>query len=304
MFVTPHITTIEKIYTGNLNERNLLYSGMFNLGFIALKNDIYSTKMLDWWEIRLEDRCFQNMMENYFTDQKWIDFLPSFFPEQLFISSNLGLNVAPWNFFEREIVCVDDVYFVKNRINKDEKYSTPLVFVHFSGYNYNALIKGDIVQGNLKNFEGFNDFNDIFKIYAEYIKNSDFLKYINLEYSYNYFSDGILISKIYRSLFRRIFEDKKTDSNPFDALGDFYLSLKENKILNTNLPKIDKVTMTSVTNIERKTIIINKLFSLVFKIIGANKFFKLLRLMRSYSKIENHVYLINKDYNKQFKIRS
>lgn len=101
IIVTPHITTIEKTYTGNLNERNLLYSGMFNLGFLALKNDQYSKKMLDWWEVRLEDRCFQNMMENYFTDQKWMDFLPSFFPEQLLISSNLGLNVAPWNFFER-----------------------------------------------------------------------------------------------------------------------------------------------------------------------------------------------------------
>lgn len=304
IFVTPHITTIEKVYTGNLNERNLLFSGMFNLGFLALKNDEYAKKMLDWWEIRLEDRCFQNMMENYFTDQKWMDFLPSFFPTQLLISSDLGLNVAPWNFFEREIVNIDGAFFVKNRIEKEVNNFYPLIFVHFSGYNYNALVNGDIVQGNIKNFEGYKDFKEIFEIYANFIRESDFLKYIKLDYSYNYFSDGIVISKIYRGLFRRLLEDEKINSNPFDEKGGFYLSLKSSKILNTHMQKIDKVTMDSVANIEHKTIMINKILSFIFKIIGANKFFMIVRLMRSYSKIENHVYLLNKDYFKQFKIRS
>jgi len=85
--LTPHITTIENKYTGKLKEQNLLFSGMFNLGFLALKNDINSRKMLNWWEIRLEDRCFKDTMESYFTDQKWMDFLPSLFPENIHISS-------------------------------------------------------------------------------------------------------------------------------------------------------------------------------------------------------------------------
>jgi hypothetical protein len=50
----------------------------------------------------------------YFTDQKWMDFLPFL----LSISLDLGLNVAPWNFYEREIVNKDNRFFVKNRINK------------------------------------------------------------------------------------------------------------------------------------------------------------------------------------------
>lgn len=303
IMVTPHITTIEKEYTGNLNERNLLYSGMFNLGFLALKNDEYSKKMLDWWEVRLEDRCFQNMMENYFTDQKWMDFLPSFFPSQLLISSNLGLNVAPWNFFEREIVKNDTVFYVTNRIeNSNKKY--PLMFVHFSGYNYKALISGELIQGNIKNFEGYGDFTEIFDIYSMFIRKSDFLKYVKLGYSYNCFSEGTMISKIYRGLFRRLLEDGKINSNPFDEKGDFYLSLKSSKVLNTHNQKIDKITMSTVANIESKTIMINKILNLIFKIIGANKFFMIVRLMRSYSKIENHVYLVDKDYFKKFKIRS
>jgi hypothetical protein len=181
--VTPHITTIQSVYTGKLNERNLLYSGMFNLGFLALKNDSNAKKMLNWWEIRLEDRCFQNMMENYFTDQKWMDFLPSFFPTQLLVSHDLGLNVAPWNFFEREMI-ENNSFFIKNRINNEDHTIYPLTFVHFSGYNYKALIDGDIVQGNIKQLEVYSDYQKIFNLYSDFIKSSDFSKFVKLNYWY------------------------------------------------------------------------------------------------------------------------
>ncbi|RTY83461.1 hypothetical protein EKL97_04045 [Flavobacterium sp. LS1P28] len=304
IIVTPHITTIEDLYTGKLNERNLLYSGMFNLGFLALKRDEYAKKMLDWWEIRLEDRCFQNMMENYFTDQKWMDFLPSFFPNQLVISHDLGLNVAPWNFYEREIIDIDNSYFVKNRIKKEVDTLYPLTFVHFSGYNYNALINGEIVQGNIKNFEDHVDLKKIFDRYANFIKQSDFSRYVQLSYTYNYFSNQVSISSVYRKLFRRLHEDKKINSNPFDASNSFYLSLKQAKLINERMLKTDKVSIATAENVEQKTLMINKLLKILFKCVGANRFFMLMRLMRLYSKIENHVYLIDKSYLKNFKIRN
>jgi hypothetical protein len=304
IIVTPHITTMQERYTGKLNERNLLYSGMFNLGFLALKRDEHSKKMLDWWEIRLEDRCFQNMMENYFTDQKWMDFLPSFFPNQLLISHDLGLNVAPWNFYEREIVNKDNRFFVKNRINKDDEALFPLTFVHFSGYNYKSLLDGAIVQGNIKTLEVFSDYQKIFDLYANFIKQSDFSRYVQLSYTYNYFSNQVSISSVYRKLFRRLHEDGKITFNPFQATNSFYLSLKTAKLINEKMLKTDKVGVATVDNVEQKTIMINKFFKILFKCIGANRFFLLVRLMRLYSKIENHVYLIDKSYLKNFKIRN
>lgn len=304
MIVTPHITTIQDQYTGKLNERNLLYSGMFNLGFLALKRDEYSKKMLDWWEIRLEDRCFQNMMENYFTDQKWMDFLPSFFPNQLLISHDLGLNVAPWNFYEREIVNKDNRFFVKNRIKKEVDTVYPLTFVHFSGYNYKALIDGDIIQGNIKDFGVYADYQKIFDLYSDFIKQSDFSRFVKLGYTYNYFSNQVAISSVYRKLFRRLQEDKKINSNPFDASLSFYLSLKEAKLINQKMLKTDKISIATAENVEQKILMINKLLKILFKFVGANRFFMLMRLMRLYSKIENHVYLIDKSYLKNFKIRN
>jgi hypothetical protein len=302
IIVTPHITTIQDVYTGKLNERNLLYSGMFNLGFLALKHDDNAKKMLDWWEIRLKDRCFQSMMENYFTDQKWMDFLPSFFPTQLLISHDLGLNVAPWNFYEREIIIRDNSFFVKNRIENETKEFFPLTFVHFSGYNYKALIDGNIVQGNIKQLEVYSDYQKIFDLYSDFIKQSDFSRYVKFSYSYNYFSNNVYISSVYRKLFRRLLEDKKNYSNPFDSNGKFYKSLHKGNLIKEKMAQLDKTTIANLENVERKLLIINKLLYVFFKLIGADKFFQIVRLMRMYSKYENHVYLIDKKYFKSFKI--
>jgi hypothetical protein len=302
--VTPHITTIQDIYTGKLNERNLLYSGMFNLGFLALKNDENARKMLDWWEIRLEDRCFQNMMENYFTDQKWIDFLPSFFPNQLLVSHDLGLNVAPWNFFERKVLAMDGSFFVRNRILEENETLFPLIFVHFSGYNYKALLNGEIIQGNLKEMENYSDYQEIFILYSEFIKESEFSKHIKLNYTYNYFSNKVGISTVYRKLFRRLYEDGKIETNPFDATGFFYKSLEKKKMIHTQILEADKISVNTLHDIEAKAIKINKFLNILFICMGAKRFFILVRLMRLYSKIENHIYLIDKSYFKSFKIRS
>jgi hypothetical protein len=277
---------------------------MFNLGFLALKNDNNAEKMLDWWEIRLEDRCFQNMMENYFTDQKWMDFLPSFFPTQLLVSHDLGLNVAPWNFYEREIINKDNSFFVKNRIKKEVDTVYPLTFVHFSGYNYKDLIDGNIIQSNIKNFGVYTDYQKIFDLYSNFIKQSDFSRFVKLGYTYNYFSNQVAISSVYRKLFRRLYEDEKITSNPFEYNNSFYLSLKQTKLINEKMIKTDKVSIATVENVEQKTLMINKLLKVLFKCLGANKFFMLMRLMRLYSKIENHVYLIDKSYLKNFKIRN
>ena len=303
IIVTPHIVTIQDKYSGKLDERKLFYSGMFNLGFLGLKNDIYSQKMLNWWEIRLEDRCFQDMMENYFTDQKWIDFLPSFFPNQILISQNLGLNVAPWNFYEREIEIKGETFYVKNRLLQNQDYY-PLIFLHFSGFNYKSLLDEKINQINIPDLEIYNDLLNPIATYTKYLKESNLNKYIKLNYSYNYFTNGVTISSIYRKLFRRLYEDSKIDTNPFDSNEEFYKKLKYGNIINKTLISSDKTTASNYYNIEKKLIFINKIFYFIFKIIGVNKFFLLTRMMRIYSKKENHVYLIDKSYFKNFKIRN
>jgi len=304
IILTPHITTLEINYSGSLNERNLLYSGMFNLGFIALKADENSAKMLNWWEVRLKDRCFQNMMENYFTDQKWMDFLPSFFPNKLLISSDLGLNLAPWNFHEREISVVDNCIFVSNRIELNIQKKYKLVFVHFSGISYKALLDEDIKHHNLNSLVFFEDLLCLFKLYRIALSKSDFLSFINYQYSYNYFSNSRRVSAIHRKLFRRLYEDGKNLGNPFNSNEFFYEKLKNNGLIGDKLVDSDKSSINNITSVESKTITINRVLNLLYKIIGSERYFLLTRLMRLYSITENHVFLIDKEYFKRFKIKN
>lgn len=303
IILTPHITTIQENYTGDLAESGLLYTGIFNLGFLALKRDASTQKLIKWWEKRLDDRCFQSKMESYFTDQKWMDFLPSLFPTELLISFDLGLNLAPWNFYEREIIVKDEVFYVKNRINQDGNIF-PLTFVHFSGFDYSSLLNDKVVQGNIPNLKGYVDLEKILNQYSSVLKESSFLNFKKLTYTYNYFSDTTTtITKTYRRLFRRLYEDGQINSNPFDANGEFYKALKQGKVLNEKMSLSDKKSVNNVDGVIKKLTIINKFFYYFFKILGAERFFMLVRLLRLYAKVENHVYLIDKNYLKEAKIR-
>jgi len=301
--LTPHITTIENKYTGKLKEQNLLFSGMFNLGFLALKNDINSRKMLNWWEIRLEDRCFKDTMESYFTDQKWMDFLPSLFPENIHISSHLGLNLAPWNFHERDVFVDNGKYYVKNRINTESNNVYELIFVHFSGFNYKLLLNDEVSHGTLDKLNDYKDIDLIVGEYSKILKSSNLTKYINFNYTYNLFSNGVRISNTYRRLFRRLFEDGKIGTNPFDSNGEFYLKLSRKKMLKIGVVYNDKITLNNLTNTNKKIQVINRFFYIAFRLLGAERFFQLCRALRIYSKIENQIFIIDSEYNNKFKLR-
>ncbi|SES03918.1 glycosyltransferase family protein [Pedobacter rhizosphaerae] len=302
ILLTPHITTIETNYSGNLAESGFLFTGMFNLGFLGLKRGDVANNMLDWWDKRLEDRCFVNRMENFFTDQKWMDFLPSFFPNEIHISQDLGLNFAPWNFYERKLIQYDNMLHVQNRI-RGEETNDSLKFVHFSGFNYNALLNDEVKQGNIPNLEIFPDLQNIFDTYSTVLKDSTLKDFIQLNYSYNYFSDGTPISKTYRKLYRRWKEDGMVKDNPFLSTGKLFTTLKKQKVLVENLASSDKSTVANVGGVERKLILVNKFLALGFKLLGANRFFMLVRLLRLYSKVENHLYLLDKSYLREPKIR-
>jgi glycosyltransferase involved in cell wall biosynthesis len=106
--------------------RDIMASGTFNLGFIAVKNSEQSYEFLSWWNEKLIFDCISDVENNLFTDQRWIDFVPSYY--SFTIIREYGYNVAYWNLHEREITKVDSGYYVN---------SSPLRFFHFSGYSPN-----------------------------------------------------------------------------------------------------------------------------------------------------------------------
>jgi glycosyltransferase involved in cell wall biosynthesis len=108
------------------SDRDIMAAGTFNLGFIAIKNSPQTYEFLTWWKEKLTFDCISDVENNLFTDQRWIDFVPSYF--DFSIIRNYGYNVAYWNLHERKLSKIDGVI----KASSDE-----LRFFHFSGYKPN-----------------------------------------------------------------------------------------------------------------------------------------------------------------------
>lgn len=121
--LTPHI--LEPAEQAEMHDQRLLLYGVYNLGFLALRNTAQVRKIVDWWARRLQFQCMIKLEEGLFTDQKWVDLFPAFIPATR-ILDHPGYNVAYWNLSQRRVRLRDGRWFVNDQ---------PLRFVHFSGHN-------------------------------------------------------------------------------------------------------------------------------------------------------------------------
>jgi hypothetical protein len=295
ILLTPHILTMQTPFVGDYPDHLFLLNGTFNLGFLGLKKSPETEKFLQWWHNRLQNDCFADNDRGTITDQKWINLLPSFFSfPVLNISKNSGMNLAPWNYFEREVSKIGEHYFVSDRNNLNGTKPTLLLFVHFSGYDYKSFIKNSISHKK-DDFKNYTDLNPLFDIYTEALISSDFEKYTSNLYSYNQFDNGVNILNIQRRLYRRILQEGEVYQYPFST-GDksFYALLKQKNLIDFSKSIADKVTNKNVPAFDRKLKLFNFCFKLVKQVIGIRSYSMFVRFLKRYVKEENQIFLIDK----------
>ena len=128
--VTPHLCEPETEHQAILdNEMCALRHGVYNLGFLAVADRPEGRRFARWWKDRLEHFCRDDIARGLFTDQRWIDLAPAFFPTCK-ILRHPGCNVATWNLTRRRVEGDFDRGFTVN--------GQPLVFYHFSGFDGGA----------------------------------------------------------------------------------------------------------------------------------------------------------------------
>jgi hypothetical protein len=161
ILLTPHFLKPVPIDEKSPMENLALNYGLYNLGFIGLKGgSSIVLAFLDWWEERLLKKCFIDLNNGYFVDQLWVNMVTILF-ERVFILRNYGLNVAPWNLHEREIISYENgKYKMSDRGN--------LVFFHFSSFKFD---ENDLMSPyyNRITFENANLYQK--KIYTDYAQN-------------------------------------------------------------------------------------------------------------------------------------
>ena len=122
--VVPHATreadSDEEI---RLVETSSLRHGIYNLGFLLVRNDVNGRHLAKWWAARLEKYCVDDFNSGLFTDQRWFDLAAGYF-DFLKIIRHHGIDVASWNVGQRLLSRNGDGYL----IDGDE-----LIFYHFSG---------------------------------------------------------------------------------------------------------------------------------------------------------------------------
>jgi len=101
MVITPHVTEPLPQDGKRPDERDLLLTGIYNLGFLALAAAT-AKSVLPWWRERLRRSCLNDPAQGLFVDQRWIDFAPAFF--EPLILKDPGYNIAYWNLPHRDLV--------------------------------------------------------------------------------------------------------------------------------------------------------------------------------------------------------
>lgn len=299
--LTPHIIDVPQLGSSDAAETIWLDCGIFNLGFMAAAKSVRTEEILVWWHKRLVEYCFIDTYDSLFTDQKWMNFLPSFLSsDELLITKNKGMNLAPWNFFEREVIGNEvGNYYVKSRNSNSNGDLDLLVFVHYSAYNYNELLEGKISQHGVNFAKSYNDIDSIINVYTQYLNEhrSLFLTYIHKKYSYNYFTNGKDIHLFHRRIFRALSKRGETFDIPFSAEGRFYKLLERRGAISSQQMPIDKLNKNNLSSIDKKLTIVNWFTRMIFKLLGYRNYILFIRLLRSYSRFESQIHLIDKKYS-------
>lgn len=302
--VTPHIAIIQDEYSGDLVESSFLGSGVFNFGFCAIKNDAIAKKMISWWHNRLIDKCYIDNFNNFMTDQKWMDFLPCFFnSSELFVTNHLGMNIAPWNFYERKVFYKDGVLMVCDR-NKDELgNANPVTFVHYSGFDYKELKKGVVVQNNISKLRNYDDIAILTEFYAKAIhsKRDVFDSFISQNYSYSKFNNGDSIMSFHRRLYRSLIDKGEVIYDPYETSSGnyFHTRLKKNGMIKKLSLTVEKTNRENLNGVESKLKMFSLLSRFFYKVIGLERYLLLLRLLKPFSRYESQIHLLDKKYDKE-----
>ncbi|MDG2233094.1 MAG: hypothetical protein P8L16_04665 [Ilumatobacter sp.] len=120
--LTPHVLTPVPRDGMKVDEITIMQAGMYNCGFLAVTER--AREFLEWWDVRLRFDAVVDFAQARFTDQRWVDWVPSLFDFHL--SRDPGMNVAWWNIHERPV----DASGAFPRVG-----GQPVRFVHFSGYD-------------------------------------------------------------------------------------------------------------------------------------------------------------------------
>ena len=184
------------------NELTSLRLGIFNLGFLGVRNDENARAMARWLEARLGEMCFDEPARGIFVDQKWCDLIPCLF-DGVKIVKDPGYNVASWNLSRRKISIDASGDILVNGV--------PLRMFHFSKLGPLAdLMTGRYARDN-------SEVHEIWWWYKSMVASATSPGIPDRYWHFGSFADGTPIDTPCRRLYRSREDLKRAFPQPFDV---------------------------------------------------------------------------------------
>lgn len=221
LVLTPHLTEPMPRDGASPSEVQILASGAYNLGFVALGPGEDSSRLLRWWAQRLRHDCMIDHPIGLFVDQRWFDMAPSLMDDSHFhILRDPGYNVAYWNLATRRLARVGDGRYSVN--------GRPLRFFHFSGHDPDLphLVSKHQDRHSLAQEPLLRE---LFHRYGELLRGDGYQQARGWPYGYGLLPDGTPLSPWLRSMFRTGELAGELERSPFtpEGLEAFYEWLRE-----------------------------------------------------------------------------
>lgn len=209
IILTPHLDADYPDDDLLPNDGYILRAGQFNLGFIGVNSSGNAQSFLNWWKPKLYEKCVVDLLNGYFVDQKFIDFVPLFFNQTL-VERDVGYNVAYWNLHSRRVGGEKGQW----RCNDG-----PLYFFHFSGYRPESKAISTHIPESLARYTLSNrrDLRNLFSQYKELLIANGYRQAISWPYTFGYFKSGEPITSDLRLHYRSLPKEWRRFGNPFES---------------------------------------------------------------------------------------
>ncbi|MEX2552775.1 MAG: FkbM family methyltransferase, partial [Actinomycetota bacterium] len=238
--LTPHTTSPMSRDGRKPTEADILSSGVYNLGFLALGPG--SEDFLAWWWERLRRDCIIDHQRMLFTDQRWIDFVPGYFRH--YILRDPTFNVAYWNLDQRRLVWTGDRYEIDGQA---------LRFFHFSGFNPERAYLLSKHQGHLPRVL-LSERPDVSRICAAYSERLNKAGYgsdaVDSTYGWDLLPSGMKVDGRTRRVYRHAVKaaEAGAEPEPPDPFGaadvDAFLSWLNEPVNQGPRPTVSRYKLT------------------------------------------------------------
>ena len=177
-------------------------TGIFNLGFVAIRTTGEGARFAKWWNDRLLEYCYDDIPMGLFVDQRWCDHVPALF-SHVDVIRDPGFNVASWNLSQRTLAVTADGAITVN--------GSPLRFWHFTKLGPT----GDVMT---KRYAGDNyPVYEIWRWYKDQVTAATDPSIPTRYWAYDQFSDGTAIARAHRLVYRERPDLQAAFPDPFDA---------------------------------------------------------------------------------------